>query len=77
MTFRRTSINEEVADYIHKSSTYSDKDGNHPTTDFISADDIINGKWIINPGITPEISKKIIGQAHAFQFNKESILIIK
>ena len=77
MIIRRTNVDETLAPFMFKADTYCDENGNHPTRDFISAEDVISGKWKINASIDPEISERIIGQAHMFKFNKEPILVIQ
>jgi len=73
----RTPINEEVVEFIHKASTYSDENGKHPECDsLISPEDILDGKWVINAE-NEEAHKKIHGQVYMFKIHKEPILILE
>ena len=76
MMILRTTVPEELQPFMHRAATYRDTEGNEPTTQFIDPEDVISGKWKINPDIDPEIAKKMVGLAYMFRLNKENIIIL-
>ena len=58
MIITKTFVSEDIAPFVHRVNSYCDEQGRHPETDYISPDDIIDGKWKINKDIDPSISKK-------------------